>query len=77
MHFFIDCKDRYGSCGDWITCCPGGDGSGARCSQQDCTSGDSICKGGWMKVNCPRTCDTCRGTVCFENTSKKYVWLNR
>ena len=70
MSFFKDCKDRLGSCGAWTSCCPGGYGFGS-CREQDCASGDSVCKGDWMKVACPRTCDLCGGTVCFENTSIK------
>ena len=49
----------YDKCGDWKTCCPGGDGSGALCSERDCVPGASICQGYWMKDFCPQTCDIC------------------
>ena len=63
-HVLLSClqgckKDRYDKCGEWKTCCPDGDGSGALCVEEDCADGASICQGHWMKEHCPQTCDIC------------------
>ena len=59
-------KDKFDECGEWKTCCAGGDGSGALCGTLDCEPGASICKGHWMTDNCPQTCNICMSTIRYN-----------
>ena len=56
---------------DWVSCCPGGDGSGANCVEKDCSNpGVTPCEGGWMSQNCEAICRPCEGssdTISIKN----------
>ena len=58
-------SNTYAQCYDeWVSCCPGGDGSFGGCSSDDCSvPGIIACEGNFMAQNCEAICNPCPGII--------------